>query len=65
MDIKKEIEQNYFLRNCSSFQKEEIEKLYKSIIDINKTTCNCCKKEIATICDNCNTDMCVSASGHN
>ncbi len=27
--------------------------------------CDCCKSNKSTICDKCNSDMCVSAAGHN
>ena len=32
---------------------------------IHSVVCSCCKSNKATICDKCNSDMCVSASGHN
>ena len=33
--------------------------------DIHDVMCSCCKSNKATICDKCNSDMCVSAAGHN
>jgi hypothetical protein len=32
---------------------------------LHSVVCSCCKSNKATICDKCNSDMCVSASGHN
>jgi len=53
-----------FLSEHEEFLQALVDKVEEQC-NIDLVVCSCCKSNKATICDKCNSDMCVSASGHN